>query len=180
MNRIIEEACERGDREMVLEVIEQNDPAVHLYEKYGFEIVRRLIGLIRKGAVEHDKRELKEMDIREASRLLSQFGLPNLPWQLSGESIAELNPPARAYASDGAHIIISNPNVTDIVVWSLFVEPEARGDGLGTAMLKAAIAQFPEKTWHVPALLPEELGKVYERADFRREELSQWQMKLTL
>ena len=36
MEQIIEEACQRGEREMSLEVIEQNEPAVKLYQKFGF------------------------------------------------------------------------------------------------------------------------------------------------
>jgi hypothetical protein len=47
-------------------------------------------------------------------------------------------------------------------------------------LVKSIIAQFPGKTWHVSAILPEELGKVYEQAGFVREQLSQWQMKLEL
>ena len=76
--------------------------------------------------------------------------------------------------------MISNPEDHDIAIWSLLVAPQARGNGLGAQMLKAVMAQHPGKTWHVPAILPEELGKVFERAGFLREELSQWQMKLTL
>jgi hypothetical protein len=34
--------------------------------------------------------------------------------------------------------------------------------------------------FNVPALCPEEFGNVFERAGFKREELSQWQMRLTL
>ena len=180
MDQLIQEACERGEHEMVLEVIEQNEPAVHLYEKCGFETVRRLIGLICRDATGEQTHELTEMDIRQVCRLLTQFGLPDLPWQLSSESLSQLNPPACAYASEGAYVILSNPDMKDIAIWSLFVEPERRGNGLGTKMLQAVIARFPEKTWHVPALLPEELGKVYERAGFLREDVSQWQMRLTL
>ena len=33
MKELIAEACERGDSEMVLEVIEQNEPAVRLYRR---------------------------------------------------------------------------------------------------------------------------------------------------
>jgi hypothetical protein len=47
-------------------------------------------------------------------------------------------------------------------------------------MLKTLIANHPGKTWHVPAILPEEVAKVYERAGFEREELSQWQMRRVL
>lgn len=180
MQSLIDDARQRGEREMLLEVIEQNEPAVHLYEKYGFEIVRRLIGLIRRDAREDKTGGLEEIDIRRVGQWVSQHGLPDLPWQLSGESIATINPPARAYYKGPAYILISNPEAKDVVIWSLLVEPSARGNGLGEDMLKSVIAQYPDKTWHVPAILPEELGKVYERAGFETEELSQWQMRLSL
>ncbi len=180
MEQLIDEACERNEHEMVLEVIEQNEAAYYLYKKCGFEIVRRLIGLIRKDAIEHRPGKLQEMDIREVGGLITRHGLADLPWQLSGESIALTNPPARAYRKEQAYAVISNPESKDVAVWSLLVEPDVRGNGLGTDMLKSVIAQHPDKTWHVPALLPEELGKVYEQAGFTREELSQWQMRLIL
>ena len=180
MRRLIDEACERGDREMVLEVIEQNEPAVRLYQKHGFEIVRRLVSYIRKDAIEETVHKLSEMDLREAGRLISRYGLQDLPWQLSGESIAQLNPPVRAYSSGQVCIVISNPEANDVVIWSLLAEPTAPENGLALGILKSVIAAYPGKTWHVTALLPEELGKVYERAGFMKEELSQWQMKLKL
>lgn len=180
MKQLIAEACERGEREMVLEVIEQNEPAIHLYESCGFQILRRLIGLIRRDAIEEDRREIQEMDILEVSHFISHYGVPDLPWQLSGETIAQMNPPTHAYGMGPAYMVISNPEAKDIIIWSLVVEGPARGSGLGVDMLKSMIAQNPGKTWHVPALLPEGLGKVYERVGFVREELSQWQMKLIL
>lgn len=180
MEQLIREACDRGEHEMLLEVIEQNEPAVHLYEKCGFEIVRRLIGLIRKDAVEEQPGELQEIDVRGAAESVTHYGLSNLPWQLSGESLAQMNPPARAYRNRQACIIISNPDLHDIVIWSLLVEPSARGNGLAVEMLRAIMTQYPEKTWHIPTVLPEELGKVCERVGFVREQLSQWQMKLDL
>ena len=44
VSRVVQEASERQDRRMVLEVIEQNTPAVRLYEKSGFVALRRLVG----------------------------------------------------------------------------------------------------------------------------------------
>jgi ribosomal protein S18 acetylase RimI-like enzyme len=180
MEHLIREAGQRGEREMLLEVIEQNEPAVHLYKKCGFEIMRRLIGLIRRDAVEDAEGQLEEIDIHTASNLITQYGLPDLPWQLSGESIAQTNPPARAYCKGSAYTVITNPEANDVVVWSLLVEPSTRGNERGADMLKSVIAKHPHKTWHIPALLPEELGIVYESAGFVREELSQWQMRLRL
>jgi len=109
MEHLIREARERNDRDMVLEVIEQNASAVKLYQKCGFHSVRRLIGLIRKDAKEQAKRPITELDLREAGSLVSQHGLSDLPWQLAGETIAHLNPPARAYRNGSAMVVISNP-----------------------------------------------------------------------
>lgn len=180
MEQLIREARERGDREMVLEVIEQNEPAVRLYKKHGFLTVRRLIGLICQDAKQDAKTELGELDLREMGRLILLYGLPDLPWQLSGETIALLNPPARAFQNGGAYAAISNPDAEHVVIWSLLVEPGMRGNGLAVQMLKRVMSNHPGKTWHVPAIWPEELGVTFERAGFQREELSQWQMRLEL
>ncbi len=77
-------------------------------------------------------------------------------------------------------MIISDPKLNDIVIWALVVEPHVRGNGFAKVLLKAIMTQYPMKTWHVPAILPEELGHVFERVGFVREHLSQWQMKLDL
>jgi GNAT superfamily N-acetyltransferase len=180
MDQLIEEACQRGERELSLEVIEQNEPAVKLYQKSGFQTVRRLIGLIGKDAEEKELEPLQEVDLREMGRLISQHGLSDLPWQLSGESIVQMNPPARAYCKGPAYVAISNPGAEHVVIWSLLVEKEARGNGLGTDILKSLIANHEGKTWHVPAIFPEEFENVFVRAGFERENLSQWQMRLAL
>ncbi len=178
MEKLIREARERGDREMVLEVIEQNEPAVRLYEKFGFQTMRRLIGLIRREAIELDDGALDEMDVREIGAMISQHGLRDLPWQLSGETVAQMTPPVRGFRKDTAYIVLSNLDADHVVVWSLLVEPDSRGRNVGAKLLKQVIANHPGKTWHIPAIYPEELGVVFERASFEREELSQWQMRL--
>jgi GNAT superfamily N-acetyltransferase len=182
MKELITEACQRGDLEMVLEVIEQNEPAVKLYRKYGFESVRRLVGYIHIGSDTHETRlrTLEEIDLREMGKLISQDGLSDLPWQLSAESVMRINPSPHAYRDGQAYILISNPELEHIVIWSLLVKPEARFKGLGTRMLKQVLAHWSGKTWHIPALCPEEFGKVFENVGFKRETLSQWQMKVSL
>jgi ribosomal protein S18 acetylase RimI-like enzyme len=182
MEVLINEARQRGEREMVLEVIEQNEAAVRLYQRSGFQTVRRLIGFTCKSrnAPDGEKSDLQEIDLREMSRLILQNGWLDLPWQLSGESIAQMNPPARAYRKGQAYIVVSNPAVEHVVIWSLLVEADARGNGLGTQMLKNIMANHTGKTWHVPAVFPEKFARVFERAGFEQEELSQWQMSLSL
>jgi ribosomal protein S18 acetylase RimI-like enzyme len=182
MDELINEACRRADHEMVLEVIEQNEPALKLYQNSGFQTVRRLIGFTHRGkdAEDEEKSDLQEIDLRELGRLVSQYGLSDLPWQLSGESIAQMNPPARAYRKGQAYVAISNPDAEHVAIWSLLVEREARGHGFGTELLKSVIAKHEGRIWHVPAIFPEEFEKIFARAGFEREKLSQWQMKLSL
>jgi GNAT superfamily N-acetyltransferase len=180
MDQLIQDARERDDHEMMLEVIEQNEAAVRLYKKHGFQIIRRLIGLVNKDVQQEPKIELEEIDLREMGRLILQYGLPDLPWQLSGESVAVLHPPACAYKNGQAYIAISDPDTNDVVIHSLLVEPDARGNGLAVELLKHVLAKHTGRTWHVPAIWPEELGVIFERAGFQRESLSQWQMRLRL
>jgi ribosomal protein S18 acetylase RimI-like enzyme len=48
MNLVIDEARKRGDHRLILEVIEQNPPAIGLYESVGMSITRRLAGYRRE------------------------------------------------------------------------------------------------------------------------------------
>lgn len=180
MEKLLQEARERQDHEIVLEVIQQNQPAVGLYQKHGFQTVRKLIGLIGRGTSQYKRRDLQQLDLRQMGSLISRYGLSDLPWQISGETIAHLTPPVRAYCNGPAYAVISNPSAEHVAIWSLLVEPTARGNNFGTDMLQRVMAHHPGKTWHVPAIFPEEFAKVFEGAGFEREELSQWQMRLTL
>jgi hypothetical protein len=77
-------------------------------------------------------------------------------------------------------VVISNPDVEHVAIWSVLVEPHSRGKGLSIAMLRNVIAQHPGKTWHAQAIFPAEFGSLFERAGFEQEELTQWQMRLML
>ncbi len=114
MRQLIEEAGSRGEKEMLLEVIEQNTAAVKLYEKFGFSKIRRLVGYrldtsqIDPVAV-HQDQELQEIDIRELARVVSYHGLEDLPWQLSGTTIAHHTPPSRAFFLKDAYCHYQQP-----------------------------------------------------------------------
>jgi len=180
VERILQEARERNDREMVLEVIEQNEPAVRLYQKYRFETVRRLVSFVGSEVKQGEGDELEEMDLRELGAMINLHGISDLPWQISGETIAQMNPPARAYRKGRSYAAISNPEAEHIVFWSVLVEKEGRGHDLAEKMIHTVMVYHGKKTWHVPALCPEEIGVVFERAGFEREKLSQWQMRIAL
>ena len=95
MQNLMQEARARGDREMVLEVIEQNTAGIKLYQKVGFKTVRRLVGFKLEHPQVEPGAELEEIDIRELAHLVTLHGGKDWPWQLSGESIALVTPPER-------------------------------------------------------------------------------------
>jgi GNAT superfamily N-acetyltransferase len=180
MEQLVQEARTRGEKEMVLEVIEQNTAGVKLYQKTGFQALRRLVGYQLEDPAPGSKEQLEEIDIRELAKLVTAHGLKDLPWQLSGESIAHHTPPSRAFRLHDAHCLISNPESEQVVIWSVLVKAGSRGAGLSPVLMRAVFSRFPNKTWHVPALYPEEISAVFEEVGMQREEISQLQMALKL
>ena len=182
MGQIIAEAKERGERVMVLEVIKQNTAGVRLYQGRGFRVLRQLVGYTAsdpeiEGEIEV---ELEEIDVREAARMVTMYGLPDLPWQVSGESLAQAGPPGKAYRMGRAYVAISDPDRSHVAIRTIVVAPEARQQGQAARLLRAVMTQHPGKTWIVPALCPAEIGGVFERVGFEKEDLSQLQMALKL
>ena len=180
MKQLIEEARVRAEKEMLLEVIEQNTAGVKLYRKVGFETVRRLVGYKLENPQGKSKGKIEEIDIRDLAKLISAHGLKDLPWQLSGETIAQHTPPSRAYRLDDAYCLISNPEAEQVVISSVLVKAGSRGAGLSPVLMRAVFSRFPNKTWRVPAIFPEEMSPIFEEVGMKREELSQLQMALTL
>jgi ribosomal protein S18 acetylase RimI-like enzyme len=181
MAQLLKRAQKRGERAMVLEVIEGNRPAIHLYRRLGFQTVRRLVSYDAGPATGSPGPALgDEADLRELAGRVSVYGLDDLPWQVSGESLAQLGPPNVAYRWQGAYIALSDPAADAIAVRSLLVLPQARGQGRALRLLRATMARYPGKTWRVPPLCPEEMGGLFERAGFERGSLSQLQMRIEL
>jgi ribosomal protein S18 acetylase RimI-like enzyme len=181
MERLIEEACGRGERAMTLEVIEQNAAAVRLYERCGFQTLRRLVGYTLERAEGVTDSRLQEVDLREVARMLTAHGAPDLPWQASGETLAQMGLPNRGYRLGPAFAAISRPEQSPVGIRALVVAPEARRQGWASRLVRALQAQHPGRMWKVPALYPEDLSPgLFEKLGFLRDTLSQQQMTLPL
>lgn len=177
---LIEAASARGDREIVLEVIEQNAPAVALYRGAGFETIRRLVGYRLDDPQGVVDKTLRPVDVREAARALVRHGPADLPWQNAPEVFANMGLDFSAFRLDRAHaVVIAQSEI--VVLQSVVVAPEARGQGQATRLLRALMAHFPGRTWRVPITWPHELAPgLFQRLGFEREALSQFQMRLAL
>lgn len=181
MEQLIEEGKARGERRMVLEVIEENAAGVRLYRRCGFRVVRRLVSYSMSHPPEAGpgtETDLEEVDLRDLARMVTAHGWPDLPWQVSGETLALMGPPNRAFRLGDAYIALSNPEPPEVGIRAVVTGPEARRQGHATRLLRALMASFPGKRWGVPALCPEEMGGLFEKAGFEQETLAQFQMAL--
>ncbi|HMO57772.1 MAG TPA: GNAT family N-acetyltransferase [Roseiflexaceae bacterium] len=155
MQRAIEEARQRSDRVLLLEVIEQNMAAVKLYHELGFETIRRLHGFQQRSATPL-ARPLVEIDPLVVVRQVIAEGDPDLPWQLAGETLRTSAPPMRGFMLDEtAFALISNPEDDPIRLQALVVAREARRCGMGRLMLAALAAAYPGRAWQISPLVPE-------------------------
>ena len=181
---LLAEAKALGGRTMVLEVIEQNTAAVELYRACGFNQIRRLIGFSGPSVVSSGNSgasDLVEVDLREVAAAVSRYGLPDLPWQLSGETIAQLSPPNVGYHLNGAWIAISDPAADVVHIHTVIAEPAAQDLGREAALLRAVMAKHPgANEWRLSPKWPEELAPVLEPVGLPRMPLTQWQMHRTL
>jgi N-acetylglutamate synthase-like GNAT family acetyltransferase len=175
MSQLLSEARRRDEQRVELEVIAKNEPAVALYKGLGFQVMRRLKSYHCNQPVESTA-PLERIDLAEMARLLNCFGPPDLPWQISGWSLAQLGTPYQAYRLEQACAAISSPEERRVNLRSMLVPP---GDpGQGVRLLRALFARFEGKTWHVPAIFPEEFSQVFRQAGFEPGQLSQLQMEL--
>ncbi|MBI5424175.1 MAG: GNAT family N-acetyltransferase [Opitutae bacterium] len=182
MDQLLTEARARSERAMVLEVIEQNAPAVQLYEVCGFQKIRRLTGHAGRPAASAEAGDsaLEEIDPRTLAALVAEHGLPDLPWQISAETIAQATPPALAFRLGPSALLISSPAADTIGIRAIVTERTHRGRGHSLALLRAVIAEFPGKEWRASAIFPEEMGETFTAAGLARTPLSQWQMSRAL
>jgi N-acetylglutamate synthase-like GNAT family acetyltransferase len=179
LKKVIDDARGRGDRQMVLEVIEENSPAVSLYKNTGFRHIRKLVSYIldKPGG---KQKPIEEIDLCVLGRLISAHGMPDLPWQISGETLSQMGPPMRAFRFKGCLTAITDPDAETIVFRSLLMMPDAAQEGYGVDFLEALFAKYPGKTWRVPAIFPEEFGGLFEQVGFKKEKIVQYQMVLNL
>ena len=183
MQDAIAQARARGDRTLLLEVIEQNTPALKLYESLGFRTTRRLVGYRwepeqPKGSAD----ALREIDPLELARIVHREGEPDLPWMLAAETLPSITLPSRAFSlEDRAYALVSNPSAETLTLWTLVVPRAHRRQGWGTRMLRALAAAYPGKPWQAVAIVPEDLApRFFARAGWQRQDISQFEMALPL
>jgi ribosomal protein S18 acetylase RimI-like enzyme len=164
MQDAIDEAVERRDRSVLLEVFEHNTPAVKLYESLGFRSSRRLVGYHHDagGAASEVTDRLYELDPLDFARVVAREGEPGLPWMLAAETLSGAVAPAQAFHLDHrAYALIGDPEANVITLVALVVPRAYRRNGWGTRLMRALIATYPDRAWSIPQLVPEELAPTF-------------------
>lgn len=178
----LDAARTRGEREMRLEVFEQNEPAVRLYRSLGFAVRRRLVGYERPaGGGETSSLEVGPL-VEEPVTMVARevAGLSDVPWQLDVPSVLASGPQARAVRSGPALALLGL--TPDRVVLRAVVVPEhRRGEGHAKRLLQALVAEYADRTWVVPQVVPETWGHHwFIRNGFELQTLSQLEMAVSL
>ena len=182
---IVKEAeAARGVKILELECVSGNAPAVALYKKHGFTILRELYGWER-GAVEPEEfevnDELEETTLDEIRKGVREWGAEDIPWQawmvdgMPGKNLC--------YKLDQAYCMVAMPEKAEdpIKMRSFVVDPEARGKGQARGLAKAVLAKYPGRSWAVPAIYPKEFGHTLAgELGFADPKLFQYQMRVTL
>jgi GNAT superfamily N-acetyltransferase len=103
MRAVLEEARSRGLREVWLEVLVQNEPAIRLYEKLGFEHVRKLeVWTLERLVVQ--RRKARAVPVEQAQARIRAERTHREPWQREDASIANYEG-VEALASDRGAIL---------------------------------------------------------------------------
>ncbi|MBO1907515.1 GNAT family N-acetyltransferase [Microvirga sp. 3-52] len=185
LGEVLADLRQTGDRRLVLEVIDTNEPAVRLYHHLGFRKRRRLVGYRRSAGadVALAALDLVDVDPLMVARRVAGDGVSDLPWIMAPETLAAAAAPARgiALAGEAFAIVEPAPQPQDLVLRTLVVAQHARDRGLGRRMITALAAAYPGQDLVLSANTPEDLVPGFlTRMGFERTPISQFEMLIDL
>ncbi|MEI7984725.1 MAG: GNAT family N-acetyltransferase [Armatimonadota bacterium] len=181
MNLVIEESRKRNDHRLVLEVIEQNPPAIGLYESVGLTKIRRLVGYRR----EPSQGTMTKVEIIDPSIVIRQQVIEcdhDLPWDYRPETLSLKGTPMKGVTLDSeAFALITDTIPERIIIWSIFTKRANRNSGKAKKLVEAIAAMYPEKALVTPIALPDDHAPEFLRAaGFKEVDISQFEMAIDL
>ena len=135
MRGVLDVGRERALREVWLEVLVQNEPALRLYEKLGFERVRDL-EVWTLDSVPGDGGAAQPVPLEQAQERIRRERQEREPWQRADETVAHLNEVEGLEGAGGAILFRTNGGRTSLLQGVAHAEAAARGllQALGAAM----------------------------------------------
>lgn len=165
-----------GDRDMRLEVFEDNTSARKLYESEGFRVLRRLVGR----TLPVPAAAPASLELHDATAWnFAPSGEPiDLPWQLESATLSVLGAPSRVASLEGkAWALIYGTSTDMLVLRGLYVQPCHRRKRLATRLIGALASMHAGQAIHFPPLLPESMAAgFFERLGFKLDAMNQLEM----
>ncbi|MDU7373934.1 MAG: GNAT family N-acetyltransferase, partial [Klebsiella michiganensis] len=167
---------EQGVRRMWLEVIRDNHAAVALYQSLGFEVRHGLCGYLSAQAASEESSVLQEYDVLALTRRAGAEINGQLPWLMDPLTFSTL--PCRALSLHQQAFAVLATLTSRPQLQFLWVDPAARGRGLGREMLMALAQRFPGLGTSVT--IPERFTPLFHAAGYTPMALKQYEMSATL
>ncbi|EOC1326629.1 GNAT family N-acetyltransferase [Cronobacter dublinensis] len=176
MMQLLDEAHERGDSSMTLEVIVGNDAGQALYERVGFACEKTLVGFqAHSPATFVDTQALTPCDpLNVARRIATQAD--DLPWLVMPETAQAL--PGTGFSLDGQAFAIVATCYAQPQLRALWVAPEARREGRARQLLSLLHERFPGLM--TPVAVDLRLAPLFEQSGFRIQPVRQYEMRHSL
>jgi ribosomal protein S18 acetylase RimI-like enzyme len=135
MRGVLGVARERGLREVWLEVLVQNEPAIRLYDKLGFEHVRDL-EVWALDSVSGEAGAVRRVPLQQAQERIRRQRAEPEPWQRADETVANLDDVEGLEAEGGAVLFRAKGGRTSLLQGVARDEAAAHGllQALGGAM----------------------------------------------
>ncbi|EPP1403737.1 GNAT family N-acetyltransferase [Klebsiella oxytoca] len=176
MGSLLDALREQGVRRMWLEVIRDNHAAVALYHSLGFEVRHGLCGYLSAQTASEESSVLQEYDVLALTRRAGAELNGQLPWLMDPLTFTTL--PCRALSLHQQAFAVLATLSSRPQLQFLWVEPAARGRGLGREMLMALARQFPGLGTSVT--IPERFTPLFQTAGYTPGVLKQYEMSATL
>lgn len=176
MGALLDALREQGVRRMWLEVIRDNHAAVALYHSLGFEVRHGLCGYLSAQTASEESSVLQEYDVLALTRRAGAELNGQLPWLMDPLTFTTL--PCRALSLHQQAFAVLATLSSRPQLQFLWVEPAARGRGLGREMLMALARQFPGLGTSVT--IPERFTPLFQTAGYTPGVLKQYEMSATL
>ncbi|TCV75886.1 GNAT family N-acetyltransferase [Neorhizobium sp. S3-V5DH] len=182
MQEAMNAARSRGERQLILEVINSNTKACDLYLSLGFQITRTLVGFSRAASLAvPDVAPAEECDLGTAVDMLSRFSDTDPTWQTDPASFRQAGSPLRGMALESRAAALIDDSGEDIRFYGFAVDPAHRRQGAGRALADALAARYPGRKLYIIENVPEgQLDLFMRRIGWHKSRLTQSEMSLAL
>lgn len=182
MLEAITAAKTRGDRKLILEVINTNERARDLYLSLGFVVTRKLVGFGRSSKLAApDVAPAEECELATAAGMLSNFADADLTWQTDPRSFETARPPLKGFTFNGKAVALLDDTGRHVRLYGLAVDPAHRRQGIGRLLIDTLAARYPGRRLFIIENVPEGLlDRFMRRIGWRKSTLTQSEMAIDL